>query len=255
MRKIYFIALAALVVAACSSKGDGDVSPEVLLEKWTLVRLGNEVIVNKQPISLEFSKEGTVEGFAGCNQLMAQFSTSNDSLLTFSQIATTRMSCPEIRLEQAVVDMLSHVAYFHADEYRLVLFSKADSVLAEFSKYGSESPVNIYWKLTELQGLKVEMTEEQEREAYLVLRDDSIATGFTGCNYFNGAYQLKEENRIEFSANMGVTLRHCEHVGVDEHVFLSLFSKTHCYLVQEETLTFYAENNEPIAVFSSVYLY
>ena len=52
------------------------------------------------------------------------------------------------------------------------------------------SLTNTYWKLTELDGARVSMTPEQEREVRITLDDNGKVTGFTGCNRVMGGYTV-----------------------------------------------------------------
>ena len=52
------------------------------------------------------------------------------------------------------------------------------------------SLTNTYWKLVELDGARVSMTPEQEREVRITLDDNGKVTGFTGCNQVMGGYTV-----------------------------------------------------------------
>lgn len=45
-------------------------------------------------------------GFGGCNRLMGIYKISDDNRILFSSIASTRMTCPKIQIEQNVLDIL-----------------------------------------------------------------------------------------------------------------------------------------------------
>ena len=56
----------------------------------------------------------------------------------------------------------------------------------------NNSVINKYWKLITLEGQKVTMSENQEREAHFILKpEQNSITGFAGCNTFGGTYTLK----------------------------------------------------------------
>ncbi len=49
-----------------------------------------------------------------------------------------------------------------------------------------------YWKLVTLEGQKVTMAQNQEREMYFMLKkDQNQVRGFAGCNTFNGTYIME----------------------------------------------------------------
>jgi putative lipoprotein len=65
----------------------------------------------------------------------------------------------------------------------------ADTGLAVVSVNPLAELTNTYWKLLSLNEADIVMAEEQTREAFLQLRDDTKSVkGFAGCNAFTGSY-------------------------------------------------------------------
>jgi heat shock protein HslJ len=91
--------------------------------------------------------------------------------------------------------------------------------LATFKNTNEAEIVNKYWKLVELDGQKVSMKENQEREQYFMLKSDGTVSGFAGCNYFNGTYTLKEGMRLKFEENMALTMKACPDIEENETEF------------------------------------
>jgi heat shock protein HslJ len=52
------------------------------------------------------------------------------------------------------------------------------------------SLIDTYWKLLQIDGEDIE-PPEGDREAHLILRPDHRATGFAGCNIFNGSWEFE----------------------------------------------------------------
>ncbi len=110
-----------------------------------------------------------------------------------------------------------------------------------------------YWKLITLEGNNVTMAENQQREAFFILREeDDTVSGFAGCNDITGKFALDDENGISFS-NMGTTLMMCPDVDVDESEFLNVFENADNYTIHNDTMNLYAGEGEPLAVFVAVY--
>jgi len=58
----------------------------------------------------------------------------------------------------------------------------------------------IYWQLTELNGKPVSEFPAQNKEPYILLKEErNRVEGTGGCNSMGGSYVLKGENRITFS--------------------------------------------------------
>lgn len=111
-----------------------------------------------------------------------------------------------------------------------------------------------YWKLIKLEGKKVEMVENQEREIFFTLNaDDNTVGGFAGCNSITGEYELEEGNRIRF-LNMGITMMICPEVAINESEFMQVFELTNNYTIHNDTLSLNVGRRAPLAVFEAVYM-
>ncbi|MFD2907599.1 META domain-containing protein [Flavobacterium ardleyense] len=111
-----------------------------------------------------------------------------------------------------------------------------------------------YWKLTLLDGKKVTMAANQEREIFFTLKTDSNkVTGFSGCNTFSGEYTIEDGNRIRFK-NMAVTMMACPDVAVNEGSFLEVFELTDNYTIVNDVLSLNIGRRAPLAVFEAVYM-
>ncbi|MDO6391697.1 META domain-containing protein [Pontibacter sp. BT731] len=109
------------------------------------------------------------------------------------------------------------------------------------------------WKLVELEGHPVTMTEGQQTEAHFVLHTEgNKVTGNGGCNVLNGTYALSEGNRIRFS-RMATTMMYC--AGVEkEGEFLKVLELADNYTLHGDTLMLNVGRRAPLAVFHAVYL-
>ena len=111
-----------------------------------------------------------------------------------------------------------------------------------------------YWKLVLLEGQKVEMAENQEREIFFTLNaDDNTVSGFAGCNSITGEFELEEGSRIRFS-NMGITMMICPDVTVNESEFMEVFELADNYTIYNDTLSLNIGRRAPLAVFEAVYM-
>ncbi|HLS29693.1 MAG TPA: META domain-containing protein [Flavobacteriaceae bacterium] len=110
-----------------------------------------------------------------------------------------------------------------------------------------------YWKLKTLNGKEVKMEEDQEREVYFILKTDkNELTGFGGCNDLMGVYELKPNNRIEFSSRAG-TLKSCPYLNYDEREFLQVFEVAKQYDLKQDSLILKNELGDALATFEAIY--
>lgn len=122
-----------------------------------------------------------------------------------------------------------------------------------FVRKNDNEIVNKYWKLKTLEGKKIEMTENQEKEQYFILKSDGTFYGFSGCNQFNGQFELSEGNRIRFNENLALTMKSCPDVGINESEFMEVFKLTDNYTINDDILNLNLGRRAPLAVFEAVY--
>lgn len=117
-----------------------------------------------------------------------------------------------------------------------------------------DSISNKYWKLVTLEGQKVNMMPNQEREMYFTLnKEQNTINGFAGCNSFSGSYTLEKGWRVRF-LNIGTTMKICPDVKVNESEFLKVFELADNYTVVGNTLSLNVGRRAPLAVFEAVYM-
>jgi heat shock protein HslJ len=110
-----------------------------------------------------------------------------------------------------------------------------------------------YWKLVRLEGQKVTMGKNQEREIYFMLKtEQNQVRGFAGCNTFKGTYTLEKGQRIRFSS-LAATRKACPEVDLNESEFLEVFELADNYSIKGDTLSLNVGRRAPLAVFEAVY--
>ncbi len=111
-----------------------------------------------------------------------------------------------------------------------------------------------YWKLVTLEGKKVSMVKNQEREVYFTVKsNDNSVTGFAGCNTFGGSFTLEKGNRIRFTQMLS-TMKACPDVQWNEAEFLNVFELADNYTINGDILSLNVGRRAPLAVFQAVYL-
>jgi heat shock protein HslJ len=223
-------------------------------QKWRLVKLeGQEMPESKTPAYFTLHPEDKkINGFAGCNNFMGEYTLETGNRIRFSKIASTRMACPDMEIDER--EILN--VYEIADNYTitgdtLILNVGRRAPLAVFQK---ETPqvIEKYWKLVKLEGKLVKMQENQEKEFYFILKtENNRLTGFAGCNSFSGNYSLEKENRIQFS-KIASSMKACPDVEVNESEFLKVFELADNYTVDGEVLSLNVGRRAPLAVFEAV---
>ncbi|MRI63574.1 META domain-containing protein [Ornithobacterium rhinotracheale] len=112
MKKISILFVMAILLFSCDAlspiaKGSTDIAK--LYGNWILQNNKDaELGFNASPLSINFQKEDTeikVNGFAGCNRFFGPC-TAQAGVINFSNLASTRMACPQLDIENRYLSLL-----------------------------------------------------------------------------------------------------------------------------------------------------
>ena len=131
MKGIIFVTMLLLLTGCGSGKKNGVTSPESLYGAWELHELNGEEVSAEQLPTIEMKEDGTLHGFSGCNILNGTFTAEENGVVSFGEMATTRMSCPDMQLASDFLGALAAVDHFSVSENRLTLLS-GDKAVALF---------------------------------------------------------------------------------------------------------------------------
>ena len=125
----------ALMMVSCGS-AKKSVSVVNLSGEWEIVEVNNVQVSAEQIPFLGFDlNEGQLYGNAGCNSLMATISFNEASNgLSFDAIGSTKRMCPDMAMEDAVLQALGAVKSFAFDGEKLILNDADGKELMELKK-------------------------------------------------------------------------------------------------------------------------
>ncbi|MFB9058272.1 META domain-containing protein [Mariniflexile ostreae] len=202
-------------------------------------------------------KNKRITGHSGCNTFMGTYTLEEGKRISFSQIGSTRMACPDAKINESVIlGVFEGADSFTISDNHLTLYSASNEVLAGFKKAGinKEPIVEKRWVLRTLGGKDIVMADQQEREIFFILAaDENRITGFSGCNSLSGAYKLEKDNSIQFE-NIAVTMRACPDMDFNESEFLKVFELADHYTLDKDMLSLNMGRKAPLAVFEAVYV-
>lgn len=116
-----------------------------------------------------------------------------------------------------------------------------------------KSITDTYWKLTTLEGKDIKNTDHQVKEIHFILqKDGQTVSGFTGCNFLNGTFNLEDGNRVRF-LQMATTMKSCPDVDINEQEFLQVFELADNYTIHNDFLSLNVGRRAPLAVFEAVF--
>lgn len=135
MKKIIVLLAAAVATISftmCSNNGKIPVE-----SNWAVESLysgsGEIAIPADHKATLAFQKDSKMAGDSGCNKFFGEFKAGSSSL-TFSNMGSTRMMCPDMQFENAYMDALSKVASYKISEGKLLLLGNSGDIIAVLSQ-------------------------------------------------------------------------------------------------------------------------
>lgn len=121
--------LSVLFVACCPCrKGKSVRTGEPLIgTNWQLTQMYGQTVSVDNNYSLLLNDD-KVSGVGDCNRLMGGYTTTPDRKLSFTQMASTRMFCPNQQQEDAFLKMLGGVDAYKIDGNMLMLLDNGELV-------------------------------------------------------------------------------------------------------------------------------
>ncbi len=163
---------------------------------------GKDAVGEKAPFLKFVPAEGRVYGSNGCNVINAAYTYNPaDSLLRFSNIASTMMMCQKEGLTDyeinAALDATRHYTWRVVDSsYYLTFFDEAGKEVMELMHQNFQF-LNGTWGITRIGTEDVDVPDMK----MVIDVDEGRLHGNTGCNIFNGQMEIDMEapNSISFS--------------------------------------------------------
>lgn len=140
-KTIFLLCLVAVLTSSCStSKNSLAGMMNILNAKWALQSLAGQsslgdLFGNKLPF-LQFDTQAKrVSGNNGCNSITGPLTITEGNKISFPQMASTKMACPE-RGESVFMDALNKVTNFKVDNSILTLLNGTQELM-KFTKDNS----------------------------------------------------------------------------------------------------------------------
>ena len=128
MKKLLFLCIVLLSAGCGSGSRSGETELTDLFGMWELHELNGREVSAEQLPSMALQEHGALNGFAGCNIMNGTFTANDDGEITFGEIITTRMSCPDSEMENSLLELLRTAERFSIKEDRLTISAKGKSV-------------------------------------------------------------------------------------------------------------------------------
>lgn len=120
------------------------------------------------------------------------------------------------------------------------------------SKKTQQEVTNTTWELVELEGNQIDQSKMNGKNIQIILNQaDHKITGFSGCNHFNGNYNLENGYRLRFSEIASTTMT-CPNSRFNESQLLEALNMTDNFRIQNKKLYLNVGKRAPLAVFKKI---
>lgn len=118
LSSIILVLASIVIMSGCRShyKAISDINE--LEGEWNVIELEGKSLSSDNPLPfLSFDlKEKRLSGNTGCNRIIGSLDIdeSNSEMISFPQVGSTRMACPDMYVEDNLLRLLSSVKYFES---------------------------------------------------------------------------------------------------------------------------------------------
>ncbi len=129
--------------------------------------------------------------------------------------------------------------------------SNFNDVKKQISSEENKSLISIKWRLVELNGKKIEVSDKSKKEMFIQLNKENRYAAFIGCNNMMGGFELKEDvMRIKFTKGAS-TMMACPDMTTEQE-FAEMLEKVDNYSLNGNSLSFNRARMAPLARFEAM---
>lgn len=233
MRKVTTIGcLATLWMVAASCASTKNTATLASLDgEWNIIEINNTAVVPAPGQTFPFiafnAETGQVYGNTGCNNLTGSINKNDKpGKIDLGALGSTRMMCPDMKLEQQVLEALSKVKKYkrlNQENMALIGSSKNDVIVLQ-KKQPTLTIADLKgkWLVTEAMGEAIPKGMEKQPYFEFDLAEMKLH-GCAGCNFINGNLVVKEANPTAISfPYMTRTMMTCPDILVEDRIMKAL---------------------------------
>lgn len=135
--KTILIAMATVAVMASCASGNKVAQGGTLSGEWSIVNVGGNKVsaTSETKPFIGFGEDGRVYGSAGCNRMMGSVTAdAKTGDIDFSALGCTKMMCPDMTTEDAVLKAIGQAKKYHVKDSKLTISDGNGQVLMTLEK-------------------------------------------------------------------------------------------------------------------------
>lgn len=256
MKQSWIIAAAAAIaVAGSSCSSTKSMNLDELSGRWEITDVNGSKVTMSAPDAempyLGFDVvNGRLSGNAGCNSIMGSFPTSDPAgKISFGDVATTRMMCPDMEVEQNVVQALGNVAGYKSEGADKVALVSADGAqLLSLKKIKADitaADLNGTWRIQSLADKELTPDADTDYSVTFNSKDNTFSCA-TGCNVLGGAFST---DYTDFKFDLSTsTMMMCPDTSVEDALKAVLPTITSYGRLAGGGIGFYSDTNDLVLI-------
>ena len=225
---------ALIALSSCRSSKDAATLSSINGE-WNIIEINGAAVVPAPNQEFPFigfdTNTGKVFGNSGCNRMMGSFDVNaKPGTIDLGAMASTRMACPDMTLEQNVLSALGQVKkYKKLGKENIALCGSSNRPIIVLQKKAPTvklSDLSGKWIISEAGGQSIPEGEKILKEGLPNMEfdmKDNKVHGNAGCNIFNSTVVLDDQDISSITINpAATTMMACPDMEVEGRVMKAL---------------------------------
>lgn len=233
MKKVFVsLCMAGVLVALSSCRSSKDAATLSSINgEWNIIEINGSAVVPAPNQEFPFigfdTSTGKVFGNSGCNRMMGSFDVNaKPGTIDLGAMASTRMACPDMTLENNVLSALAQVKkYKKLGKENIALCGSSNRPVIVLQKKASAvklSDLSGKWMISEVGGQNVPTGMEKQPFIEFNISEKRLH-GNAGCNIINGGFVTDADNAAAISFPQLVsTMMACPDMEVEGRVLKAL---------------------------------
>lgn len=200
-------------------------SSSMIEGEWNITEVNGSAIKTHPSPYIGFNtQENRVYGNFGCNRITGNLDFKDkNGHIEFGQTLSTMMACPDLELEQSILQALNSVERVKSiDKEHLALCDKDKKPILQIERRFHAVPLSDIkgkWRIVTVLGENIPVSDQVPFVNFDT--DNSRISAFAGCNRLSGGIKSGEKNTIAIS-NVVSTRMACPDITTEQNVITAL---------------------------------